>query len=311
MARAIILKNNSDEQLVKSQFLNVLPSIDFVKLVYKKLCNYFQIAYGEGENLTQDFNFNAFCKTYDFNSILAYNVLQILDRTSVVNLSKQFNRSTTVQFIINGNDVFKYIEKHQPLENIIKSLLRTYGGIFDYNTKINTLLVANKASVKEEELMKSLEQLEKDGIIKLSLTKTDVQITFIEPREDDKTINRIAKIIEQQNQLKYKQVHAVLDYIKNSKICRSVQLLNYFGEDNLKPCGKCSVCSNSAKTTTNDKTQLKNQIIETLQSGDFSSRKIAETLVCSESDILTILKELLEYNIISITNKNTYKLAHL
>ena len=311
MARAIILKNNSDEQLVKSQFLNVLPSIDFVKLVYKKLCNYFQIAYGEGENLTQDFNFNAFCKTYDFNSILAYNVLQILDRTSVVNLSKQFNRSTTVQFIINGNDVFKYIEKHQPLENIIKSLLRTYGGIFDYNTKINTLLVANKASVKEEELMKSLEQLEKDGIIKLSLTKTDVQITFIEPREDDKTINRIAKIIEQQNQLKYKQVHAVLDYIKNSKICRSVQLLNYFGEDNLKPCGKCSVCNNSAKTTTNDKTQLKNQIIETLQSGDFSSRKIAETLVCSESDILTILKELLEYNIISITNKNTYKLAHL
>ncbi|MEJ2112509.1 MAG: RecQ family ATP-dependent DNA helicase [Flavobacteriaceae bacterium] len=311
MAKAIILKNKSDEQLVKSQFLNVLPNVDFVKQVYNKLCNYFQIAYGEGENLTQDFNFNAFCKIYSFNTILAYNALQILDRTSVINLSKQFNRSTTIQFIINGNDVFKYIEKHQNLEVIIKSLLRTYGGIFEHNTKINTILIANKASVSEDDLIKSLEQLEKDEIIKLNQTKTDVQITFIEPREDDKTINRISNIIKQQNQLKYKQVHAVLDYINNDKLCRSVQLLEYFGEEDIKPCGNCSVCNNKEEETTNDETELKNHIIETLQMGDFSSRKIAETLNCSESVIIHILKELLEYNIISITNRNTYKLTHL
>jgi len=311
MSRAIILKNKSDEQLVKSQFLNVLPSVDFVKQVYKKLCNFFQIAYGEGENTTQDFNFNAFCKIYSFNTILAYNALQILDRTSVINLSKQFNRSTTIQFIISGNEIFKYIEKNQNLEIIIKSLLRTYGGVFDYLTKINTLLIANKASVTEDDLINAIEQLEKDEIIKLNQTKTDVQITFIEPREDDKTINRISKIIEQQNQLKYKQVYAVLDYIKNDKTCRSVQLLEYFGEEDLKPCGNCSVCNTKSKKPTHDKNLLKKQIIETLQSGDSSSRKIAETLDCSESVIIHILKELLEYNIIFITNKNTYQLAHL
>ncbi|MDU8886369.1 ATP-dependent DNA helicase RecQ [Yeosuana sp. MJ-SS3] len=311
MSRAIILKNKSDEQLVKNQFLNVLPNVDFVKQVYKKLCSYFQIAYGEGENFSQDFNFNAFCKTYNFNSVLSYNALQILDRTSVISLSKQFNRSTTVQFLVKGNDIFNYVDKNQSLELVIKSLLRTYGGVFDHITKINILLIANKASIDEDELIQSLKKLEQDGVIVLNQTKTDVQITFIEPREDDKTINRISKFIEQQNLLKYKQVHAVLGYIKNDNKCRSIQLLEYFGEEHLKNCGNCSVCNANTKQPANDKNLLKKQIIEILQSGDHSSRKIAETLVCSESDILNILKELLEYNIISVTNKNTYKLAHL
>ena len=49
-AFAIILKNKSDELLVKNQFLNVLPSVNDVKHIYRKLSNYFQISYGEGQN---------------------------------------------------------------------------------------------------------------------------------------------------------------------------------------------------------------------------------------------------------------------
>src|SRR5690606_13807794 len=92
-AFAVILKNHSDETMIKSQFLNVLPTVDFIKQVYRKLCNYFQIPYGEGEYLTFDFDFNSFCKTYDFNSVLCYNALLALDRNSVIALSKQFKNN--------------------------------------------------------------------------------------------------------------------------------------------------------------------------------------------------------------------------
>ena len=44
-------------------------------------------------------------------------------------------------------------------------------------------------------------QLKQLDIIQFESSKTDAKITFIEPREDDKTINRIALIIEQQNKL--------------------------------------------------------------------------------------------------------------
>ena len=246
-AFAIILKNNSDEALVKNQFLSVLPTVNLVKQVYRKLCNYFQISYGEGVYDTFDFDFNTFCKTYKFSSILCYNSLLLLDRNSIITLSNQFKNNVTVQFIISNQSLFNYLETHKKYSIIVKSILRLYGGVFDHITKIDLVKITKKASVSEGILIHTLQQLEHDKIITLNLAKTDAQITFIEPREDDKTINRIALIIEQQNKLKQQHVKAMLDYVENESVCKSMQLLAYFGEKNTEPCGICSVCINFKK----------------------------------------------------------------
>jgi ATP-dependent DNA helicase RecQ len=310
-AFAVILKNNSDEVLVKNQFLNILPNVDFVKQVYRKLCNYFQISYGEGEYQTFDFDFNTFCKTYEFGSILCYNALLILDRNSVITLSKQFKNKVTVQFIISNNSLFHYLETHKDFNIIVKSILRMYGGIFDHITKIDLGKIGDKASVTESKLVNTLQQLENDALITLNLAKTDAQVTFIEPREDDKTINRIASIIEQQNKLKQQQVKAMLDYVENESVCKSMQLLAYFGENDMKPCGICTVCLNSKKNKSpQDLKTIKNSVIELLETGDQSSRNISSQLKCSETDLKKVLKLLLEHQIITITPANTYKLSH-
>lgn len=311
-AFAAILKNNSDKLHVQNQFLKVLPDVGFIKQVYRKLCSYFQIPYGEGANVIQDFDFNSFCKTYNFNPILSYNALLVLDRNSVISLTKQFKNKVSLQFIISNNALFNYLNTHENLSLIVKCILRLYGGVYDNDTKINTLSVANKAMVSEFTLMQALKQLEKDEIISLSAGKTDAQITFILPREDDKTINRIAKEIELQNQLKQRQVKAMLKYIENDLVCKSVQLLTYFGEKDIKPCGICSVCTTTKPSKkSKDIGALKNQIIELLQNGDYSSRAITKTLGYTDAETKTVIKLLLEHQIISITPANTYKLSHL
>ena len=311
-AFAVILKNDSDKTLVKNQFLSVLPSVTLVKQVYRKLCSYFQISYGEGAYLTFDFDFNSFCKTYDFNTITCYNSLLILDRNSIITLSKQFKNKVTVQFIISTKSLFNYLETHQNFGIIVKSILRLYGGVFDHVTKIDLAKIAEKASVSESRLTYILEELENDEIITLNLAKTDAQVTFIEPREDDKTINRIAKTIEQQNKLKQHQVKSMLDYVENDSVCKSVQLLSYFGEKNSKNCGICSVCVNSnKKKKPEDINTLKKRIIKLLENGDQSSRTMLETLNCEPEVLKSVLKLLLEHQIINITSKNTYKLSHL
>jgi ATP-dependent DNA helicase RecQ len=310
-AFAVILKNNSDELLVKNQFLSVLPSVDFIKQVYRKLCNYFQISYGEGEFSTYDFDFNSFCKVYNFSSILCYNALLLLDRTSIISLSRQFHNQVSVQITASNQVVFHYLETHKNIELIVKSLLRMYGGIFEHDTKINLLRIAEKASTTEPVIISTLQQLERDEIISLNLAKTDAQVTFIQPREDDKTINRIASVIEQQNNLKQFQVNAVIDYIKNDDICKSMQLLSYFGDKNIKPCGICSVCTNTKKANKpQDLKTLRNRVIELLEYGDLSSRHIISKLDCSEDELKLVLQLLLEHQIISVTKTNTYKLFH-
>ncbi|WP_272022880.1 RecQ family ATP-dependent DNA helicase [Olleya namhaensis] len=310
-AYAVILKNKNDDNALNNQFLKVLPTVDFVKVVYRKLCSYFQVSYGEGAYQTFDFNFNDFCKAYKFNTVTTYNALNILDNTSIITLSKQFNKRIEVQFLVSSNTLFKYLESHRDFEVIIKSILRTYGGIFEHVTKINSSLVSDKASVKEFRLLSVLEQLEKDEVISLKINKTDAQITFIAPREDEKTINRIASIIEQQNKLKQKQVKAVLDYVNNDQICKSMQLLTYFGEKEVSPCGICSVCISAKAKPKTDLKITKNKIIETLEFGEQTSKALFKLLPFNEIDINNTLKILLEDDIIVITKTNSYKLKHI
>ncbi|NNL83466.1 MAG: RecQ family ATP-dependent DNA helicase, partial [Winogradskyella sp.] len=142
-AQAVILTKKTDEDQLKQQFLGSLPSVADIKLIYNKLCNYFQISYGEGHQTVHQFNFKDFCKTYKLPATKTYNALLVLDRNSIISLNQRFSYRTSIQFICSNEEVFKYTEKHPNAEPAIKSLLRTYGGIFDFETKVNLELVAS------------------------------------------------------------------------------------------------------------------------------------------------------------------------
>ncbi len=309
-AYAVIIKNEADQGILKNQFLSALPSVEYIKTVYRKLCNYFQISYGEGELTTHQFNFNAFCSTYNFNTNLAYNALQILDRTSILKLSQHFNYQTQLQFIVGNDTLFNYMERHPDLEMVIKSILRTYGGIFEHLLKINMGILANKVSKTEDDVLNALNQLKKDQIVEFLFSNTDSEITFLQPREDDKTINRISKIVEQQHQLKTQQIQAVLDYISNDKICKNTQLLNYFGEEHSGDCGICSVCLAKQPDTDYNFKVVRNSIILALEKQPLSSRLLVSQLNYKETVILDVLKALVEHNIIEVTTTNTYKIKY-
>lgn len=308
-AHAIILTKKTDEDQLKQQFLGSLPSVADLKLIYKKLCNYFQISYGEGHQTIHQFNFKDFCKTYKLPASKTYNGLLVLDRNSIISLDQRFSYKTAIQFIRNNDDVFQYIDKHAKSTVVIKSLLRTYGGIFDFLTKVNLDLVASKANMDEKTLITHLKTLHRDGLINFELKNTDAEITFLKPREDDHTINPIATILEQQNQLKHDQANAVLAYIHNTFQCRSQQILAYFGETLEQPCGKCSVCVKeiSQKLTT-DLSNIQQQIIDLLRDKSLTSRQLVQALNFTESEVILCITQLLETEQIILTSTNSYQL---
>ncbi|MCK7591265.1 RecQ family ATP-dependent DNA helicase [Subsaxibacter sp. CAU 1640] len=306
---AIILKSKTDEQALKNQFLNVLPSIDFLKQVYRKLCNYFQISYGEGEQTVHEFNFNNFCKTYEFNTAITFNALQILDRNSVISLTQQFNYQAKLQFLISNQSLFRYLETHKQFDVLVKSIMRTYGGIFENLLKININLISDKASISEDVVLKSLHQLKKDGVVDFQYSNTDAELTFLVPREDDKTINRISKHVEQQFNLKKHQIDAVIEYVTNNALCKNRQLLDYFGENIKTDCGMCSVCISKKGTKTESKSII-HDIIMLLENQPLSSRKIIENLSYDDKTVLTTLQVMIENDILELTPNNTYKIKH-
>jgi ATP-dependent DNA helicase RecQ len=308
-AFAYLLKQPLDDNHLKAQFLNALPDVKFVKYLYNKLCNFLQISYGEGENSTHQLDFKKFCKTYELSPSLAYNGLLVLDRNAIITLVQQFNYRTKIQFLASNKHVFAYLERQLELNTLIKVLLRTYGGIFDYDTKVNLNLVVKKSNLEEATVIQQLQRLEKDNIIRLELAHSDSEITFLKPREDAITINPIAKVIEQQNQIKKDQIEAVIAYTENDTVCKSIQLLKYFGEQVEQTCGKCSVCLSKSISNPTLNTDLKSFILSELKERDLSSRQLLLKAQCTQAELLASLSELLELKKVEITEKNTYKIA--
>jgi ATP-dependent DNA helicase RecQ len=202
------------------------------------------------------------------------------------------------------------MERHPKLEMVIKSILRTYGGIFEHLLKINISILANKVSKTEDDVIIALNQLKKDQIVEFIFSNTDSEITFLQPREDDKTINRIAKVVEQQHQVKAQQIQAVLDYVSNDTDCKNKQLLNYFGEELRDDCGICSVCLTKQPDADYNFKVVQNSIILALEKQPLSSRLLVSQLRYNEAVILEVLKTLVEHDIIEITTTNTYKIKY-
>lgn len=304
-AFGIILTNSGDIDYTKRQFLDVLPDKKFVRDVYVKLNNYFRIAYGEGFNESFAFNLNQFCSHYNFSILKAFNSLQFLDRQGILTFQSESSEKISLQFIIPSKEVIRYISLHPHDEPIITTILRTYSGIFDVETTINPHLVAKKSNTTEAAVEKVIDQLAESQCIILHAKNNDSSITFNEVREDDLTINRVAKFLAHQNQLKQDQFQSVIDYISNEDSCKNKLLLAYFEEITEEDCGICSYCFSKKKSNPKENTDL---ILQLLQKDNLSSREIENSLQISPEATIFALQLLLEHHKIAINSYNQYYL---
>lgn len=308
-AQAVMLVNQYDILKAKQQFLEVLPDKAFLTNIYIKLFNFFQIAYGELPEERFDFNFSHFCTKYNLPVLKTYNALTFLDRQSIISLSQEFSKKVSLQFIIPSKEVIRYISLNPNDEEIISNILRSYPGIFDIETPINTDLIAKKSNTSEQKVLALLERLHQQEIVLYKAQNNDASVIFNEVREDEKTINRISKFLTAQNELKTSQLNSVIQYVTDHKTCKSVLLLKYFGEENPPECGICSVCV-SEKKSDFDLKQISIKILQILSESPSSSRELELRLQLDHEQILETLQYLLEEEKIKINGVNEYTLKN-
>jgi ATP-dependent DNA helicase RecQ len=306
-AYAVLLVSPSDVGIATQQFLAVLPDRKFLKEAYVRLNNFLQIAYGEGIDETFPFNFNDFCRRYSLHVMKAYNALQFLDRQGIISLSREFTEKVKLQFIIPSKEVMRYISLNPADEEMILALLRNYSGIFDMETAINTSLITKKANATEEQLLSLLQRLEQKEIISYRSSGNDSSITFNEVRDDEHTINRISKFLENQNTIKIRQFEAVVAYITNTTRCKSRLILDYFDEKENSDCGICSYCIAQNKKEKSP-VDLANAILGILKDAAFNSRELEHKLDLTPQETVFALQLLLENDRITINTNNQYTL---
>ena len=143
-------------------------------------------------------------------------------------------------------------------------------------------------------------------MIEYSPVINKVDLLFLLPREDDYTINKFSKEMKQFINQKKKKSDSLIAFLNNDKICRSIQVLNYFDEFKTKKCGICDVCiSENSKPTPN----LSIEIIHLLKvKKSLSSSEISVSLIANEREILIHLRQLLSDDKIQINHLNKYQI---
>jgi ATP-dependent DNA helicase RecQ len=239
MAYSIILSSEYSIQNSRDLLKNSTPSLEFLKQVYFNLNQNYRIAIGELPNEEFDFILPEFSATYKTNLIQTYNAIKILERESILKLDENFRKKSTLRILISNKQAINYTRNNSEKNKLVQLILRSYGGIFDSDITINETFLAKKFGKIRTEVIKLLNELNKDKIIDYNYQNVASKLTFLVPREDNHTLNLISKRVQQQNELKINKLEAIILYITNQRDCRNEILLSYFGEKLNELCGTC------------------------------------------------------------------------
>ena len=97
-----------------------------------------------------------------------------------------------------------------------------------------------------------------------------------------------------------RRIHTVIKYANNNKVCRSQQLLYYFGEEKSTNCGHCDVClEHQTNQTSKDRIEPVQKAILTFLS-DKKKHHLTEleSLGIPERQLYAALQQLLSEEII-------------
>jgi len=263
-AYAVLLFHQNELDDLEKQSAIRYPPFEEVKNVYKALVNYLQLPSGSGEGIYFDFDINDFVKKFNLNIYTVNYSLKVLEQEEFISYNEQIFLPSTVMFTCDKNHLQEFEKTYPDLEPVIKGLLRSYEGIFDYPSSIYENQLAGFIKKDVAGLKSDLKKLQQFGVIEYHPQKDKPQIQFLRNRisTEDFTINQ--NNLSKRKIAFEKRLQAMIGYVK-TKACRSKTIGNYFNDLAIKPCGICDNCINE-KSIVVSKTEFENitMIIEKL-----------------------------------------------
>ena len=240
-AFAVLLYNAADKFQLYKKLDQSFPGPEEIKKTYHHLGNYFQLAYGAGEDLSLEFDVADFCTRFKLDAIRTLNALKFLERNEYIALSENVFLPSRIQIIASQEDLYRFQIEQPAYDSFIKTLLRSYGGIFDHFVTVKESELSKRTGLSVSEIVIILKKLEEFSLINYLQQTDKPRLTFIKPRADSQHLFINAKHIAERKQLFKKQIDAIIRYAE-VPVCRSKQLLNYFDETEVPVCGVCDVC---------------------------------------------------------------------
>ena len=241
-AYAVLLYNDADHRKLDKRISDTFPEKDYIKKVYEHLAYFYEVGIGSGYHATFEFNIDDFCHKFRHFPIQVDSALKILNRAGYIEYTEEQDNQARVMFTIGRNDLYRLENNTPNEEKVITALLRNYGGLFvDYNF-IDESFIASQCGIQPQQVYLTLKSLSQKHILHFVPQKKTPYVRYLQRREDAEHIQILPAVYEERKEQFRQRIHAMIDYATDDAVCRSRQLLRYFGEEESHDCKQCDVC---------------------------------------------------------------------
>lgn len=303
-AKAVLYFQPQDALRAKKQFLAHLPKTDFIEKCYRHLCNYLNIAYGEGHGGVWDLSFTDFCSTYQLSPKKVAHCLTLFDQGSIFHQIQHSNLEAKAQFLCTPNQFKIELEQGTVSQaKALQSIARKYPGIFDQELSIDLNEIVQSSSLKFSEIIAIFNQYQEQGVMSFNYNKSDLRLIGLVPREDQYTLRDLLRNNKYYLEGKKEKIEAMIAFASKENQCKQKELLAYFGEEKKEKCQQCSSKCCQKEKTSLDITAITQEIVKILSKGALSPDQLKLSLSQYPIDQIAAAIELLEEK--KVINRNT------
>ena len=294
-AYAVLLYNGHDNRTLQKRVEDTFPPKEYVQQVYEHLAYFYQIGVNSGEGCTFEFPIDKFCATFKHFPIRANTALILLQRAGYIDYEPNPDNNARVRFLLRRDDLYRLDSLSEKENDVVISLLRNYGGLFTDYGYVDESYIAQEAGLDRNQTYMVLVNLSKKRIIDFIPRKSIPLISYKRDRVDGSDVILDKSVYEERKEQFQKSINSVINYAQNDRVCRSRQLLYYFGEKKSVDCEQCDVCLSHSHHDDHDKQEeIKEKLLAMVADGE--RHHVTEVRQLDEDwDMVTkVMKELMD-----------------
>lgn len=256
---ALMLYSKEDANVIELQQRSEFPPIADIKTIYDQVCNHIQVAIGDGERAAYKFNVYEFCFNTHRSLQQVVGALKILEQNNVMTLLEEHDNPARLMFMCSRDALYRLNADNNDMDLVLRTILRSYNGVFNYFCAINEDEIAAIAHLSRERVHEILKVLWNMRIIRYIPASRSPMIYLNVERLPKADVYIAPESYNMRYEVRRERFKAMLDYVAEGTECRSVVIQRYFGDEAKEPCGVCDNCLRRRREGRERSSQLKQQ----------------------------------------------------
>ena len=295
---AVMLYDESDVRELYRNFRTAFPPLEFIKQIYKDLCNQFRIAMGSGHDESYPLDIAEFALQRNYNPLEVYNAVRLIEKTGAIQYDEGSYTPAKLLFTATRTELetFEAEPRYARAVPFIHLLLRSYSGLFNDYVIIDEKEIARRAECSPQVAVDRLNYLTRMGLVDYQPATSLPKLLFVTDRVDEKHLFYDPSVYFKRKEVAEKRLQSVVRFVKDDRVCRSRLLLAYFGETESEACGKCDNClkRENATVSREEYKNIAEAIRKVRREGDGIRDIVTKLTQFNEEKVVRVAREMMD-----------------